>query len=41
MLTIANLQMSLENCENQPASDEVIVKVKRVTFFETQCILLL
>jgi len=31
--------MSL-HCENLPASDEIIVKVKRVTFFETQCIYL-
>ena len=36
---IANFLTSqpVKNYENRPTSDEVIVKVRRVTFFETQC----
>ena len=29
---------TVKNYANRPTSDEVIVKVKRVTFFETKCI---
>ena len=37
---IANFLTSqpVKNYENQPTADELIVKVKGVAFFETQCI---
>ena len=36
-VTIAHRKYSYDAAKNRPTSDEVIAKVKRGTFFETQC----
>jgi len=38
LLQISRRVSQWKNYENRPTSDEVIIKVIRVTFFETQCI---